>query len=64
MEQPLTVPARVDEDQGIYGPPNAEALLALLQSWDDEDPEEQRETLAYLQHVLDEDRLGQRKLFP
>lgn len=50
-------------DQGIYGPPTTEKLLALLQSWDD-DPEEQRETLAYLQRVLDEDRLGTQKLFP
>ena len=64
MKQPLTPPAEADEDQGIYGPPNVEALLALLQSWDDDDPDEQRDTLAYRQVVLDEDRLGTRKLFP
>lgn len=56
MEQPITLPVATDEDQGVYGPPNTEALLALLQSWDDDDPEEQRETLLYLQRVLDEDR--------
>ena len=37
----------------------------LLQSWiDDEDVEEQQATGEYLIHVLDEDRLSERKLFP
>jgi hypothetical protein len=32
-----------------------EAVTRLLQSWEDEsDPEEQRETLAYLKQALDE----------
>ena len=30
----------------------------------DESAEEQRETLEYLLHALDEDRLSDRKLFP
>ena len=39
--------------------------MALLQSWiDDEDEQEQKDTGNYLQQVLDEDRLSDRKLFP
>jgi hypothetical protein len=41
------------------------ALVTLLQSWIDEgDPEEQRDTGAYLIRALDEDRLADRQLFP
>jgi hypothetical protein len=36
----------------------------LLQSWLDEDDEEQQETGQYLIQALDEDRLSERKLFP
>jgi hypothetical protein len=40
------------------------ALLRLLQLWgESDDAAEQRETLAYLMRVLDEDRLSERKLF-
>jgi hypothetical protein len=40
-------------------------LVTLLQSWiEGGDDEEQRETGAYLIHVLDEDRLAKRPLFP
>lgn len=43
----------------------SEQLVALLQSWIDEEPDtEQSETGDYLVHVLDEDRLSDRKLFP
>jgi hypothetical protein len=39
--------------------------MALLQSWvADEDEQDQKETGNYLQRVLDEDRLSDRKLFP
>lgn len=45
-----------------------QAAIALLKSWleddDEETVEEQRETWAYLQRVLDEDRPSYRKLFP
>lgn len=41
----------------------AEAV-SLLQSWMDEDVEEQQETGQYLIHALDGDRLSERKLFP
>lgn len=40
-----------------------EALSALLQSFDEGDAAEQRETLEYLKKALDEDRLSDRKLF-
>ena len=43
----------------------ADELAALIQSWmDGNDADEQRETIEYLIHALDEDRLSDRKLFP
>ena len=43
----------------------AAGLVQLVQSWVDEgDTDEQRETLEYLIHALDKDRLSSRKLFP
>ncbi len=45
----------------------AESLPALIDSWINvtpEEAEEQRETGEYLRRVLDEDRMGYRKLFP
>ena len=40
-------------------------LLNLLQSWiDEEDEQEQQETGEYLIEVLDQDRLSDRRLFP
>ena len=42
-----------------------EALVALLQSWiDEEDASEQQETGEYLIRGLDKDRLSDRQLFP
>ncbi len=41
-----------------------EKFAALLQSWLEEDHEEQKETFEYLVRSLDEDRPLQRKLFP
>jgi hypothetical protein len=41
-----------------------QAAIELLRSWRQGDEQEQRETLAYLKRVLDEDRLSDRKLFP
>ena len=43
---------------------DAESAIALLQSWCEEDAEEQRETWEFLKTALDEDRLSDRKLFP
>ncbi len=43
----------------------SERIVDLLQSWiDAEDDAEQKETGDYLIHVLDEDRLSNRKLYP
>lgn len=39
-------------------------VIDLLNSWDREDPEEQRETLEFLMQALDEDRTSTRKHFP
>jgi hypothetical protein len=41
-----------------------QALIQLLRSWREGDPEEQRETVEFLMSVLDEDRYSTRKLFP
>lgn len=41
-----------------------EALSALLRSWVESDPQEQRETGEYLVRALDEDRPSDRELFP
>ena len=38
-------------------------VIDLLNAWDREDPEEQRETLELLMRALDEDRTSARKLF-
>jgi tetratricopeptide (TPR) repeat protein len=52
-------------DAGETLPPgDPTAAVALLRSWLDEDPEEQRETWDYLRKALDKDRLSDRKLFP
>ena len=40
-----------------------ENAITLLKSWWYGDEDEQRETLAFLKRVLDEDRLSYRKLF-
>lgn len=40
-----------------------QAVIALLNMWEREDPEEQRETLDLLMRMLDEDRPSSRKLF-
>lgn len=41
-----------------------QATIDLLQSWQEGDEQEQRETWEYLKKALDEDRPSQRKLFP
>ncbi len=40
------------------------AAIKLLESWYEEDAQEQCETWEYLKQALDEDRLSDRKLFP
>lgn len=45
-------------------PPENIAAISLLQSWRNEDKQEQRETWEFLKQAIDEDRLSDRKLFP
>jgi hypothetical protein len=40
-----------------------QAAIQLLRLWREGDEQEQRETWEYLERVLDEDRLSNRKLF-
>lgn len=40
-----------------------QATIDLLNSWEQEDPDEQRETLEFLMCALDADRPSARKLF-
>lgn len=40
-----------------------QAVIALLNAWEQEDAEEQRETLDLIMRALDEDRPSSRKLF-
>jgi hypothetical protein len=40
-----------------------QAVIDLLNTWEQEDTEEQRETLEYLMQALDQDRPSSRKLF-
>ena len=54
----------MDEESDTEQTQKQLALIQLLESWLEEDEQEQRETLEYLLQVLDEDRLSDRKLFP
>ena len=63
MEQDGTIPAEAEEQREEQLRRN-QAVIDLLNSWDAGDPEEQRETWAFLKQALDEDRLSYRKLFP
>ncbi|MGH8553120.1 MAG: hypothetical protein ACRERS_07480, partial [Methylococcales bacterium] len=47
-----------------FWPGNSKNAIALLESWYDEDTQEQIETWENLKTALDMDRLSQRKLFP
>ena len=64
MKQPITQPDRLDEELVQEQIRRNQAALEMLQEWDQDDPEEQRITWEFLKRALDEDREGQRKLFP
>lgn len=68
LKQPITQPDHFDEERGEQRRQEQirrnMAALAMLREWDQEDPEEQHETWEILKRALDEDRAGQRKLFP
>jgi hypothetical protein len=53
----------LEEEDWTLQPMEADKAVALLQSWYDEDAEEQRKTWELLKVALDEDRLSDRKLF-
>ena len=40
-----------------------QAVIALLTTWEQEDPAEQREAVEFLMQALNEDRTSDRKLF-
>lgn len=52
------------EDQWSLPPVDVNNAVALLQSWYDEDAEEQKKAWDLLKVALDQDRLSDRKLFP
>jgi hypothetical protein len=68
MQQPATQPDELTDEQREAKRQEQirrnQALIELLNSWDQEDAEEQRETLEFLMRALDEDRPSYRKLFP
>ena len=64
MQPAIPVSPEIDEEQRAQQRRANEAAIQLLRLWREGDSEEQRETLEYLQRVLDEDRPSDRKLFP
>lgn len=64
MQQPITQTNGLDEQQHQEQIRRNQAIIDLLNAWEQEDPEEQRETLEFLMQALDEDRPSSRKLFP
>lgn len=63
MKQPATnMDTRAEElrQQQIY---RNQAVIDLLNAWEQEDADEQRETLKYLMRALDEDRPSSRAHF-
>jgi hypothetical protein len=64
MQQSTTDTDRRDEERRQEQTQRNQAALEMLRQWDQEDPNEQRETWEFLKHALDEDRPGQRPLFP
>lgn len=52
-----------DDDGWTLPQMNAKAAIALLKSWYEEDPDEQKKSWERLRAGLDEDRLSDRKLF-
>ena len=63
MQQTTTIPVDSGEQHAEQMRHN-QAGIDLLNSWENDDPDEQAETWAYLKQALDEDRLSYRKLFP
>ena len=67
MYQRIEKNSKGKPDQFELPPVDVAQAVALLQSWNVEEPkeqQEQRETWEYLKKTLDEDRISHRKLFP
>jgi endonuclease/exonuclease/phosphatase family metal-dependent hydrolase len=61
--KPTSKPLRVATTDLKTQQQKREQAIKLLQSWREDDEEEQKETWEYLKQALDEDRLSDRKLF-
>ena len=64
MPQPTTHTDSPDEERRKEQIRRNQVVIDLLNAWEQEDEEEQRETWEFLKRALDEDRLSFRKLFP
>ncbi len=64
MQADVPVSIATDVEQRAQQRHANEAAIQLLRAWREGDADEQRETLEYLQCVLDEDRSSNRPLFP
>jgi hypothetical protein len=64
VNQPATQHESVDEEQRKEQLRRNEAVLALLNAWEHDDPEDQRETWAVLEKALDEDPITFRSAHP
>jgi hypothetical protein len=63
MKRAITPHESADEERRKEQIRRNQAVIDLLNAWEREDPEEQRETLEFLMCALDEDRQPQRRLF-
>lgn len=67
VEERFGVPAETGEASAakpdFFSKESIAAWQVMVDSFDEEDPEEQRATLTLLQKVVDEDRPGQRRVF-
>ncbi len=63
MKRAITPHESVDEERRQEQIRRNQVVIDLLNAWEQEDPEEQRETLEFLMRALDEDRQPQRRLF-
>jgi hypothetical protein len=62
MQQPTSSKKNIEQQRQEQSCIN-QAVIDLLNTWEQEDAEEQRETLEYLMQALDQDRPSSRKLF-
>jgi hypothetical protein len=68
MQQPVTHPEQewAEEEREVRRPEQirrTQALIDILDELEQEDPEAQREPVAFLMRVLDEERLSYRPFF-